>query len=240
MSYNKTELFFFLKPENFYRQDFVRAIRNTKNGYEYLTLYEELLIESLNKDGILANCFGEEIVPYTTEEIATIFQHKPIIVKEGLEILEKYKVIEKKEKGIYFFPDALEYTKRQTIGAQKKKEQRENKREKMDKCPSSDDKECPTDIDTKKEIKLKRNNNEMEEQDNNESKLLIKKILSLFNEYEGYDKYHYDNVKDNSEIRDKINKCVSENSFLQALDILLNNLKECLKTRKLNGEAVKK
>lgn len=55
MAYNKTEIFFFQKPENYYRQDFVRKIRAEKNGYEYLTLYEELLIESLNKDGVLAN-----------------------------------------------------------------------------------------------------------------------------------------------------------------------------------------
>ena len=49
MAYNKTVMFFFQKPENYYRQDFVRKIRAEKNGYEYLTLYEELLIESLKQ-----------------------------------------------------------------------------------------------------------------------------------------------------------------------------------------------
>ena len=52
MAYNKKVMFFFQKPENYYRQDFVRKIRAEKNGFEYLTLYEELLIESLNKDGV--------------------------------------------------------------------------------------------------------------------------------------------------------------------------------------------
>lgn len=62
MAYNKTVMFFFQKPENYYRQDFARKIRAEKNGYEYLTLYEELLIESLNKDGVLANFFDDKIV----------------------------------------------------------------------------------------------------------------------------------------------------------------------------------
>ena len=40
MAYNKTVMFFFQKPENYYRQDFVRKIRAEKNGFEYLTLQE--------------------------------------------------------------------------------------------------------------------------------------------------------------------------------------------------------
>ena len=90
MSYNKTAMFFFLKPENYYRQDFVRKIRSLKNGFEYLTLYEEILTDTLNKEGVLANFYGDEIVPYTIDELSTIFQHKPSIIKNGLELFEKY------------------------------------------------------------------------------------------------------------------------------------------------------
>ena len=163
MSYNKTAMFFFLKPENYYRQDFVRKIRSLKNGFEYLTLYEEILTDTLNKEGVLANFYGDEIVPYTIDELSTIFQHKPSIIKNGLELFEKYKMIEKNDDGAYFIPNALEFTKRTTVGSVKKKEQRNNKKLKeqdeseVDICPSVNEEECLTNIDKEININIKRN-----------------------------------------------------------------------------------
>ena len=89
MAYNKTVMFFFQKPENYYRQDFVRKIRAEKNGYEYLTLYEELLIESLNKDGVLANFFDDKIVEgkesiYPTNY--TLISEKTLVKRQGKRI----------------------------------------------------------------------------------------------------------------------------------------------------------
>ena len=134
-SYNSQPMFFFQKPDKFYNQDFVRQIRFEKDGYEIMVLYEELLIETLNKDGLLAKVFGEELVPYTIEELSKIFTHKKRIVEKGLELFKKLNIIEEKSDGTLFFPHALLYTKRTTVGAEKKKEQRNNQKEKMDKCP---------------------------------------------------------------------------------------------------------
>ena len=224
MSYNKTAMFFFLKPENYYRQDFVRKIRSLKNGFEYLTLYEEILTDTLNKEGVLANFYGDEIVPYTIDELATIFQHKPSIIKSGLELFEKYKMIEKNDAGAYFIPNALEFTKRTTVGSVKKKEQRDNKKLKeqddseVDICPSSDDEECLTNIDKEININKDINNNkseivEIEDKKDNRQETtslptdtILKDVLNLFNEYEGYERYHTNNEKDTTEIIDKINK----------------------------------
>ena len=224
MSYNKTAMFFFLKPENYYRQDFVRKIRSLKNGFEYLTLYEEILTDTLNKEGVLANFYGDEIVPYTIDELATIFQHKPSIIKSGLELFEKYKMIEKNDAEAYFIPNALEFTKRTTVGSVKKKEQRDNKKLKeqeeseVDICPSSDEEECLTNIDKEININKDLNNNkseivEIEDKKDNRQETasltdntILKDVLDLFNEYEGYERYHINNEKDIAEITDKINK----------------------------------
>lgn len=192
MAYNKTVMFFFQKPENYYRQDFVRKIRAEKNGFEYLTLYEELLIESLNKDGVLANFFDDKIVPYTTKELSIIFNHRESIIKNGLEIFQKYKIIEKKEDGSYFIPDALKYTKRTTVGAQNKKKQRKNKKEKEeteDICPPSDEDICPTYIEQetniKKEIEINNNSNysysNTNIQLNNKYNSIIEEIINYLN-----------------------------------------------------------
>lgn len=134
-AYNSNPMFFFQKPDKYYTQDFVRQIRYEKDGYEILTLYEELLIETLNKDGILAKVFGEELVPYTIEELSKIFTHKKRIVEKGLELFKKLNIIEEKSEGTLFFPHALIYTQRTTEGAEKKKVQRNKQKEKMDKCP---------------------------------------------------------------------------------------------------------
>lgn len=231
MSYNKTAMFFFLKPENYYRQDFVRKIRSLKNGFEYLTLYEEILTDTLNKEGVLANFYGDEIVPYTIDELATIFQHKPSIIKSGLELFEKYKMIEKNDAGAYFIPNALEFTKRTTVGSVKKKEQRDNKKLKeqeeseVDICPSSDEEECLTNIDKEININKDLNNNKSEiveiedKKDNRQetaslsTNTILKDVLNLFNEYEGYERYHLNNEKDTAEIMDKINKGFKFESF---------------------------
>lgn len=133
-SYNSQPMFFFQKPENYYRQDFVRQIRREKDGYEILTLYEELLIETLNKDGVLAKVFGEELVPYSVEELSFNFFHKKRIIEKGLELFKKLNIVEEKNDGTLFFPQTLIYTKRTTVGAEKKKVQRNKQKEKMDKC----------------------------------------------------------------------------------------------------------
>lgn len=231
MSYNKTAMFFFLKPENYYRQDFVRKIRSLKNGFEYLTLYEEILTDTLNKEGVLANFYGDEIVPYTIDELSTIFQHKPSIIKNGLELFEKYKMIEKNDDGAYFIPNALEFTKRTTVGSVKKKEQRNNKKLKeqdeseVDICPSVNEEECLTNIDKEININKDLNNNkreivEIEEKKDNSKELslsatsnILKNVLNLFNEYEGYERYHANNEQDTVEILDKINKGYGFESF---------------------------
>lgn len=192
MAYNKTVMFFFQKPENYYRQDFVRKIRAEKNGYEYLTLYEELLIESLNKDGVLANFFDDKIVPYTTKELSIIFNHRESIIKNGLEIFQKYKIVEKKDDGSYFIPDALKFTKRTTVGAQNKKKQRNNKKDKEeaeDICPPSDGDICPTYIEQetniKKEIEINNKINNLDSktniQLNNEYNSIIEEIINYLN-----------------------------------------------------------
>lgn len=231
MSYNKTAMFFFLKPVNYYRQDFVRKIRSLKNGFEYLTLYEEILTDTLNKEGVLANFYGDEIVPYTIDELSTIFQHKPSIIKNGLELFEKYKMIEKNDDGAYFIPNALEFTKRTTVGSVKKKEQRNNKKLKeqdeseVDICPSVNEEECLTNIDKEININKNLNNNkreivEIEEKKDNSKELspsatsnILKDVLNLFNEYEGYERYHANNEQDTVEILDKINKGYGFESF---------------------------
>ena len=142
---------------------------------------------------------------------------------KGLELFEKYKMIEKNDDGAYFIPNALEFTKRTTVGSVKKKEQRNNKKLKeqdeleVDICPSVNEEECLTNIDKEININKDLNNNKSEiveienKKDNNKeisssTSTILKDVLNLFNEYEGYERYHVNNEQDTVEILDKVNK----------------------------------
>ena len=71
MAYNKTVMFFFQKPENYYIQDFVRKIRAEKNGYEYLT-FENLFNFVTNPLVILMLVFSSVLfqAPALNESVA--------------------------------------------------------------------------------------------------------------------------------------------------------------------------
>lgn len=151
-----------------------------------------MLIESLNKDGVLANFFDDKIVPYTTKELSIIFNHRETIIKNGLELFQKYKIVEKKDDGSYFIPDALKFTKRTTVGAQNKKKQRNNKKDKEeaeDICPPSDEDISPTYIEQetniKKEIEINNKINNLDSETNiqlnNKYNSIIEEIINYLN-----------------------------------------------------------
>lgn len=95
----------------------------------------------------------------------------------------------------------------------------------MDICPSSDEEECLTNIDKEININKDINNNKSEiveiedKKDNRQettslpTNTILTDVLNLFNEYEGYERYHPNNEKDTVEIIDKINKGFKFESF---------------------------
>ena len=87
----------------------------------------------------------------------------------------------------------------------------------MDICPSVNEEECLTNIDKEININKDLNNNKSEiveienKKDNNKeisssTSTILKDVLNLFNEYEGYERYHVNNEQDTVEILDKVNK----------------------------------
>ena len=95
----------------------------------------------------------------------------------------------------------------------------------MDICPSSDEEECMTNIDKEININKDINNNKSEiveiedKKDNRQettslpTNTILTDVLNLFNEYEGYERYHSNNEKDIAEIIDKINKGYDYEAF---------------------------
>ncbi len=130
--YNKKKLFYFMKPDNFYDRDDIKRINKMDHAGDILTLYDKLIFFTMNRDGLLAYKMGDGYEEYPIEDIAEDFNYPVELVKETLEVFSKFHTIEKTEDGFYFFPDSLEYTQSTTIGAERKKEQRKNRKLKQE------------------------------------------------------------------------------------------------------------
>ena len=70
--YNKSKLYFFKLPSSFFKRDEIEWLKTQNNGYKVIVIYQELIFETINKDGILARRIGDEIKAYSTEEIARL------------------------------------------------------------------------------------------------------------------------------------------------------------------------
>lgn len=187
MSYNKSKLFYYMKPDDFYDRYDIKRIEKSESSGDILTLYDKLILYTMKKEGYLAVELNGEYKPYPIEEIAEDYNYPVDLVKKTLDLLIKYDTIELTSSGIYFFPDALTFTKQTTKGAERKKVQREKKmkeeNEKVDKCLTylyqEQDTQQEKEINKEKEINLDK---ELKIQLDNKYTEEIEEIIKYLNE----------------------------------------------------------
>ena len=187
MSYNKSKLFYYMKPVDFYERYDIKRIEKNESSGDMLTLYDKLILYTMKKEGFLAVELNGEYKPYPIEEIAEDYNYPVDLVKRTLDMLIKYDTIELTSSGIYFFPDALTFTKQTTKGAERKKAQREKKmkEEEVDKCLTylyqEQDIQQEEDKNIEKELDLESDTDTII-QSNNKYKVEIEEIISYLNE----------------------------------------------------------
>lgn len=141
MGYSKKELFYFMKPDYFYQRDEIKMIQKENDGYEFLHIYDKLIIMTMNNKGLLAYVVGKKKQPYTFEDIARDIGHTVDKVEKAMQLFYEYGLAIYNDDGTSTFPDAITFTKRRTEGAIKKEQQR---KETKDKCPSDKEDKCLT------------------------------------------------------------------------------------------------
>lgn len=197
-----------MKPDDFYNRYDIKRIERYESSGDILTLYDKLILYTMKKNGFLAVELNGEYKPYPIEEISEDFNYPVDLVKTTLELLIKYDTIELTPSNIYFFPDALTFTKQTTKGAERKKEQRDAKKEKLleetNNCEEVD--ECPTYLYQEQEIEQNKNqyldlNSNTIIQLNNKYKLEIDEIIAYLN------KQSNKKFTTNNEF---VNKCIIE------------------------------
>ena len=243
MAYNNVTKYYFQKPDDFYQRDDIRKLERISDGYEMITIYEKILIETLNKEGLLAQFFGEKKEKYTIEDLSYIFHHSESMIEKSLNMFLKLNMIEENEDGILYFPDSERYTRKTTVGAERQKEYRNSKKDykcsdnKDYICNSCEDDKCPTELELKieKEIKPK-SKKELELILKNENNIInkekdkiielesISKVGVIFKEIVDYlnfktnSNYKYTTPKTQKDIKARMNEGFSIEDFKTVID----------------------
>lgn len=251
--YNKKKLFYFMKPDNFYDRDDIKRINKMDHAGDILTLYDKLIFFTMNRDGLLAYKMGDGYEEYPIEDIAEDFNYPVELVKETLEVFSKFHTIEKTEDGFYFFPDSLEYTQSTTIGAERKKEQRKNrklkqeiKEESIEEIDESRVDDCPEyihlnkdqQLEAKQQLILNKNLKKKINEDinankqiDNNYKNIIKQIIDKLNEIT-HKNFTTNNDFVNNWIIELLNEGYTKEHFIKVIKLKNDEWGEDLNKRK--------
>lgn len=183
MSDNKKYYYMRLK-EDFFDTDEMIMLESLPNGYQYANILLKLYLKSLKNNGRLV--FRENI-PYSPEMLSTVLHVELGTVKEALNKLEQFGLIEVLDTGVIYMNDIqLFIGKTSTEGDRKKAQRMEIEQEKKqgiietktngghlsDKRTPEIEKEIEQELELKKELKL-------EEETKLELANAVQKIKSL-------------------------------------------------------------
>lgn len=145
--YNKSKFFWIRLTDSFLTSDTVDFLMEQEGGANYVVLYQMLCLKTVNNNGILGRQLGEILVEYDAEKIQRDCKYFSIdTVRVALELYKALGMVYQLENGFLRIADFEKLIGSTSIGAEKKKEQRENKKalesaqkmlggQKVDNCP---------------------------------------------------------------------------------------------------------
>lgn len=137
--YNKEKYYYFQLKSTFFDNDTITNLESMDNGYEMIILYFKLIFKTINKEGKLVKKIGNEITPYTFEELSKMTGHSFNMIKKGINYFVRAGMMEL-QKDTYYIQDALDLTS-QTKGAKYQQEYRATHK-KDDKCKNESKEKC--------------------------------------------------------------------------------------------------
>lgn len=154
--YSKEKYYWLKLDRNFFKRHDIMIVEKMPNGKDYILFYLKLMVESIDHNGSLR---FNETIPYNEEMLATVTNTNIDVIRSAIKIFTELEMIEIVSDGTIYMNEVekiIGYTSR---GAEKKKLQRENNKEKItkigtggqtaDKCPPDKeiDKEKDKEID---------------------------------------------------------------------------------------------
>ena len=126
--YNKGRYYWIKLTDRFLESDTVDFLMSQKDGANYVVLYQMLCLKSVNNNGVLARQIGELIIPYDEEKITRDCKYFNIdTVRIALELYKRLGLVYEQEDGILRIADFERLIGSQTISAEKKQLQLQNR-----------------------------------------------------------------------------------------------------------------
>lgn len=145
---SETKRYYWLKlKKDFFEQKMIKILKTFEKGDKMILAFLKIELHSLENDGYI---YYENMLPTFEQELSIAIDEDIEIVRETLEMLIKFRAIEKKDEKAYYIK-ALE----DCIGSESESARRVRKKREMEKC-NDEALHCNTEIekekDTEKEI----------------------------------------------------------------------------------------
>lgn len=129
MADNKRYYWIKLK-ENFFKNDIYEYILSLDNGASYVLIFQTLLMETVNNDGLLCSKIGDMVIPWDMEKIRVRCRYFPIdTIRVAMDIFRKIGWIFPNKEGILKIVDFDNYVGSETKGAERMREYRARQKE---------------------------------------------------------------------------------------------------------------
>jgi len=144
-----------LKRDFFKRHD-IKIVESLPNGKEYILFYLKLLCESVDHDGRLR--FSDKI-PYSEEMLATITNTNIDIVRSAVQLFSQLDMMDIMDDGTFFMNQVQDLIGSESYWAEKKRQQREQKKTPLLDIVQEVSNDCPTCPSKSKSKSKSKNNN---------------------------------------------------------------------------------
>ena len=126
--YDKSRLYWIKLTDKFFGSDAVDFLMMKKDGANYVVLYQMLCLKTINNGGVLARSLGDVIIPYDVEKIQRDCKwFSSDTVRVALELYKKLGLIYENKDGVFVISEFDRLIGSQSVGAEKKQVQRQNR-----------------------------------------------------------------------------------------------------------------
>lgn len=118
--------YYWLKlKENFFSEPDIKLMKSMQNGKDYMILYLQLQLMSLKSEGILRY---KDLIPYTTEMLATLTDTNVDTVKGAVDTFEKLKLVEIWDDGTIYLSEMQKLIGKEGQSAERVRRHREQRK----------------------------------------------------------------------------------------------------------------
>lgn len=145
--------------DNFFDEEDIKLIQDMPNGKDYIIFFLKLQLKSVKTEGLLKY---KNVIPYTPEMLATVTDTNVDIVKSAIKLFEELKLIEVWDDGTIYMNAVQDLIGNECESAERVRRHRAKKllaeKEKEQKAlhGNNDETKCNTEIESEKEIDIKK------------------------------------------------------------------------------------